>query len=68
MTSLELDAVVIGGGVVGLAVARALVWPGARSVLEAEPALSEYTPAPATRRSFTRASTTNRDPSKRGHA
>jgi len=43
MTSLELDAVVIGGGVVGLAVARALVLAGREvTVLEAEPALGAH--------------------------
>jgi L-2-hydroxyglutarate oxidase LhgO len=43
MTSLELDAVVIGGGVIGLAVARALVLAGREvTVLEAEPALGAH--------------------------
>ncbi|HEX3849931.1 MAG TPA: NAD(P)/FAD-dependent oxidoreductase [Polyangiaceae bacterium] len=43
MTSLELDAVVIGGGVVGLAAARALLLAGrAVTVLEAEPALGAH--------------------------
>lgn len=43
VASLELDAVVIGGGVVGLAIARALALAGREvTVLEAEPRLGSH--------------------------